>query len=199
MGARVSRASAGRAAPGGWELESLRGRFVEIGGGAASAGLTVCGRLVAEAQRAGGLTAWAGLTESCFFPPDWAAAGVDLESLAVVRTGDARQVWRVCDTLLRSGGFTLIAADVPGGIALPFSVQTRLAGLAQHHHAALIAITRDARGAEPRGSLVSLRAETDKRRAGHDCFACAARVVKDKRRPPGWTHEELCRGADGLC
>ena len=29
-------------------------------------------------------------------------------------------------------------------------------------------------------------------------FACTARVLKDKRRRPGWTHREVCRGPHGL-
>lgn len=185
--------------PDAWRLESLAGRFVELGGGADTAALTLCARLIAGAQQAGGLAAWVGLPASSFFPPDFAAAGVDLAALAVVRAADARQLWRACDTLLRSGGFALVVADIDGGIVLPFGVQTRLSGLAQHHGAALVALTRERRPEGPRSSLVSLRADTFKRRAGHDCFACGARVVKDKRGRPGWTHEELCRGTDGLC
>ncbi|HNR31644.1 MAG TPA: recombinase A, partial [Candidatus Hydrogenedentes bacterium] len=180
-------------------LETFLGRFVEIGGGSATAGLTLCARLICEAQRDGGMAAWVGGTCSSFFPPDLAAAGVDLAALAVVRVEDSGQQWRACDILLRSGGFVLVVADMAGGIGLPLSAQSRLAGLAQHHHAALIALTREIRREVSRGSLVSLRAETTKRRAGHDCFVCEARVVKDKRRAPGWAHEELRRGTDGLC
>src|SRR5690606_1315125 len=111
----------------------------------------------------------------------------------------AQRLWRACDTLLRSGGFVLVVADVQGDIALSFSAQTRLSGLAQHHRAALVALTRELRPEGPRSSLVSLRACTEKRRTGPDCFACEARIVKDKRRRPGWRHEELFRGTDGLC
>lgn len=182
-----------------WTVGGLAGRFVEVGGGPAAAGLTLCARLMVEAQCAGGLVAWVGGSSTGFYPPDLAAAGVDLGALAVVRVDEARKLWRVCDTLLRSGGFVLVVADVRGEIGVPFAAQTRLGGLAQRHNATLLALTRQARGEETRGSLVSLRAETDKRRTGHDGFLCRARVVKDKRRTPGWTHEEWCRGTDGLC
>lgn len=182
-----------------WSLDSLGGRFVEIGGGAAGAGLTLCARLLVEAQRGGGLAAWVGRATSIFFPPDLSAAGVDLATLAVVRVEDTRHVWRACDTLLRSGGFALVIADVQGDIALPFAAQTRLGGLAQHHNATLVALTRETRHEGARSSLVSLRADTEKQRTGHDCFACVAHIVKDKRRVPGWTHEEWRRGTDGLC
>lgn len=183
----------------GWTPEQLAGRFVEAGGGAATAGLTLGARLIAQAQRAGKLVAWVGASASTFYPPDLAAAGVDLAALVVVRAPDGRGVWRACDTLLRSGGFALVLADVQGEIGVPFAAQTRLGGLAQRHNATLLALTRQARPEETRGSLVSLRAETEKRRAGHDGFLCRARVLKDKRRTPGWTHEEWCRGTDGLC
>lgn len=182
-----------------WWLEVLAGRFVEVGGGPATAGLTLCARLMAQAQRERNLAAWVGTRGSVFYPPDLSAAGVDLAALVVVRAPDVRGLWRACDTLLRSGGFKLVVADVQGEVAAPFAAQTRLGGLAQRNHATLIALTRQSRREGPRGSLVSLRAETEKRRIGHDGFLCRARVVKDKRRAPGWTHEEWCRGTDGLC
>lgn len=182
-----------------WSIDGLAGRFVEISGGTATSGLTLCARLVVEAQRAGGLVAWVSTSASIFYPPDLAAAGVDLAALAVVRVADGRKLWRACDTLLRSGGFALVVADVQGDIGVPFAAQTRLGGLAQHHHATLVALTQETRREGARGSLVSLRAETRKRRAGHDCFACEARMVKDKRGVPGWVHEEWCRGTDSLC
>ena len=182
-----------------WTLGALAGRFVEMGGGPAAAGLTLCARLMVEAQRGGGLGGWVGGRGSVFHPPDLAAAGVDLGGVVVVRVDDARKVWRACDTLLRSGGFTLVVVDVQGEIGVPFAAQTRLGGLTQHHNATLIALTQAGRTEGARGSLVSLRAESDKHRAGHDSFLCVARVVKDKRGVPGWTHEEWCRGTDGLC
>lgn len=182
-----------------WGLEALLGRFVELSGGPATAGLSCCARLVAEAQRAGGLAVWLGEDRSAFFPPDLAACGVDLGALAVIRLAEGRALWRACDTVLRSGGFALVVVDAGGPLTLPFAAQTRLAGLAAHHHAALVALTRESPRHPVRGSLVSLRAETEKRRVGHDAFACAVRVVKDKRRLPGWSQEEVCRGTDGLC
>src|SRR5512147_2110212 len=62
----------------GWSLSSLAGRLVEISAGLAGAPLTLAFRLVLEAQRKGEPTAWVGRRESVFYPPDAAAAGVDL-------------------------------------------------------------------------------------------------------------------------
>lgn len=197
---RVPAGEAGRSAlEQGWTPGQLAGRFVEIGGGPATAGLTLCARLIAQVQGEGKLAAWVGTGASVFYPPDLAAAGVDLAALAVVRAPDARGLWRSCDTLLRSGAFALVVADVQGEIGVSFAAQTRLGGLTQRHNATLLALTRQTRPEQARGSLVSLRAETTKRRAGHDSFVCGAHMVKDKRGAPGWRHEEWCRGTDGLC
>lgn len=185
--------------PQEWGLPALAGRFIELNGGTAATTLSICTRLITETQRMGAVAVWVGGSRGVFFPPDLAANGVDLPSLAVVRLADTRQIWAACDTLLRSGGFALLLADVQGEIGLSLSEQTRLSAVAQRHNTALVAITRAAREDYPRSSLVSLRAETEKRRTGHDCFACEVRVTKDKRRVPGWASEELYRGADGLC
>jgi hypothetical protein len=48
------------------------------------------------------------------------------------------------------------------------------------------------------GSLASLRVVATRRRAGFDRFVVEVRAVKDKRRPPGWTATEECRGPAGL-
>jgi recombination protein RecA len=194
----LSKASATPAAIAPWGLEPLRGRFVELTGASATAGLSCVAGLLAEAQRAGGLAVWLGDTRAAFFPPDLAAAGVDLAALAVIRLPGLPQVWQACDIVLRSGGFALVVVDTGGPLTLPFGAQTRLAGLAAHHHAALVVLTRETPRHPVRGSLVSLRAETEKQRAGHDRFAAQVRVVKDKRRLPGWTQEEVFGGTDGL-
>lgn len=199
MGARVHVAADLAGQGMDWGVRMLAGRFVELWGGPDGAALTVCAGLVREAQASGALAAWVDDGRSSFFPPDFAAWGVDLAALAVVRAGDAAGLWRGCDLLLRSGAFGLVVADA-GEMALPLGMQSRLAGLAQRHQSALLALTRGrAGGGAGRGSLVSLRVTADKRRAGSECFVCRIRGVKDKRRAPGWTHEEYCHGPDGLC
>lgn len=182
-----------------WSLERALGQFVELTGGARTAALTVCAGLILETQQHGGLTGWIGSLGSIFYPPDLADSGVDLAALAVVHVGEGEKLWRACDTLLRSGGFRLVVLDLDAPMGFPLPVQTRLAGLAKHYHAALIALTRESRRHRPRGSFVSLRLETELRRAGHDCFVCEAQALKDKRGAPGWKHWEMCRGTDGVC
>ena len=184
-------------APTAWQLEAFEGRWSEISGGRDTSALTMTFRLVYEAQRAGEPVAWVQLRTSSFFPPDVADSGVDLQALAVVWVDGALQAARVADHLLRSGGFGLIVLDLGMQARLPLRAQTRLVGLAKKHATALLCIT-EKEPAEPSiGSLVSLRAQA-RRSSSQGNFRCKAEIVKDKRRGPGWSHREVCRGPDGL-
>ena len=182
-----------------WTLAGIAGRFIALDPcpESGTAALSLLAGLIREVQAAEGYAAWIAGPGRIFFPPDFAAAGVDLAALPIVRVPDAAKASRAADTLLRSGSFTLIVLDGDGQ-ALPLALQTRLAGLAHQHHTALVCL-RAPGEASTRGSLVSLRCTTQKRRTGHDCFSCELRAVKDKRQTPGWTHQELRHGPDGLC
>jgi recombination protein RecA len=181
-----------------WSLDALAGRFVEISGSAATATLTAVAMIVLEAQRRGRLAVWIGDLHSSFFPPDFAALGIDLRALPVVHAPEALSACRAADQLIRAGGFAVVVLDCGHGAEFSLSVQTRLAGLAKQHHAALVWITRRNQRA-PRSSLVSLRVDTERRRTGVARFTCEIRAVKDKHAAPGWTQREVCRGTDGLC
>lgn len=187
-------------APGGrWCLDALMGRFVELTGSEATAGLTAAGALIVETQRRGELAAWVGSRRSIFFPPDFAAMGVDLEALPVVQAEDAVASARAADTLLRTGSFTLIVMDLAPRSHLPLAVQTRLVGLANKHRTVLTCLTRNVGHDAPLGSLVSLRGETSRRRSDFDRFTYDIDVIKDKRWGPGWGCTEVCCGPNGLC
>lgn len=182
-----------------WSLDTLAGRLVEISGSAATAALTAAAELILEAQHRGESAAWVTDRESTFFPPDFAAAGIDLAALPVIQVADSGKVSKIADTLLRSGGFAIVVLDLGARMVLSIKNQTRLAGLAKKYHSALVCLTRKARQAPSLGSLISLRAEINKKRTSFDRFTCELRIVKDKRRGPGWRHVEVCRGTDGLC
>jgi len=196
--ARQLLASRAAGAGEGWRLDALPGRFVEISGGANTAALTCVATLLFEAQTRAEPVAWIAGRLSTFFPPDLADAGIDLAALPVVRARDSRQIVRAADHLLRSGGFGLVVLDLADAPPLPCAAQTRLAGLASHAHTALVCLTRKTPAAPSLGSLVSLRVDTAKARAKGDGFTCTYRVVKDKRRGPGWQQEEFRHGPDGL-
>jgi recombination protein RecA len=181
-----------------WTLDEVAGRFVEISGAAASAALTLTFTLIREAQARGEPVGWITLADSSFYPPDVAQGGADLAALVVVRLARADSIARAGEKLLRSGGFGVVVLDL-GAADIPRPLQTRLTGLAHHHHTALICLTEKTHGTFSLASLVSLRAHAEKKRLAGNRFACALRVLKDKRRGPTWNYEELYTGPAGLC
>jgi recombination protein RecA len=118
-------------------------------------------------------------------------------------------------------------SDLGQAAAVPLPLQGRLVRLAQRYDTALVCIT-DKPGESPSlGSMVSLRAEALRQlapaaaevepgepgAAAHgvelpvtSCgelgdggyFRCKIRVLKDKRRGPGWSHDEVVDGPAGL-
>ncbi len=182
-----------------WRLQTFMGRFGEISGAHACSPLTLAFRLVLEAQRSKEPVAWVGLRESSFFPPDVAAAGIDLETLVVVRVPEMQSVARAADFLVRSGAFGLVLLDLGPGAFMSIPFQTRLLGLARKHHTALVCLTEKEGRRPSLGSLVSLRVEARRTERLGDRYRCEALVLKDKRGRPGWKHREVCRGPDGLC
>lgn len=57
---------------------------------------------------------WVRTTDAVFFPPDVAAMGVDLASLAVVQAGGLRNALRATHHLLHSGAFGMVILDQHG-------------------------------------------------------------------------------------
>ncbi|HMG24514.1 MAG TPA: hypothetical protein VK607_24425, partial [Kofleriaceae bacterium] len=174
-----------------WGLEALRGRLVELSARGAAATLTAAIELVVEAQQASEPVGWVTLGSSSFYPPDVADSGVDLAALAVIRAHDATAAARAAERLLRSGGFGLVVLDFGGGstVDVPIAHQGRLVTLAQTHDAAVVCITEKPGDAPSLGSLVSLRAEALRLYAPEDSdrgYHVTLRVLKDKRRGPGW-------------
>src|ERR1044071_636308 len=183
--------------PTRWRLPDLAGRFVEISGFRSSATLSLTFGLVLDAQQRGEPVCWTTSAETCFYPPDVADFGVDLASLVVVRLATLDGIARAGEKLIRSGGFGLVVLDLGVG-DIPIPLQSRLTGLAHHHHAALVCITKKHGKMFSLGSLVSLRVHAERKKVGYNEFACALRVLKDKRRGRTWTHEEIHRGPPGL-
>ena len=184
--------------PAAWRLSAFHGRVGEISGSRATATLTLAFRLVLEAQRLGEPVAWVTGLASAFYPPDVASTAVDLDALVVVRASDVRLSARAADLLVRSGAFGLVVLDLGKEARVPPPVQARLVGLARKHHAAVVYLTEKEAERPSVGSLVSIRAEAARARRTGEQFLCEARILKDKRRGPGWSHEEACHGPDGL-
>lgn len=181
-----------------WSLKTLAGRMVEVSCDTAGASLTAATSLVLEAQGNAEPAVWIESGGSGFYPPDVAASGVDLNGLIVVRADTNTKAARAADHLLRSGGFALVILDLSHDANLAMSVQSRLSGLANTHHCAVVCLTRKKSDALSIGSLVSIRGETSVEKQGFDHFAWEIHVIKDKRRGPGWFHAGTCRGPEGL-
>lgn len=203
------------AEPPRFALAELAGRLVELSGDGASAALTLAMRLVWDAQQAGEPVAWLSSDGQLFYPPDAAESGVDLASLLVVRvtapllaagskkgtaadTPLGQRLASAAERLLRSGAFGLVVLDLGKDAVLSQSMQSRLLGLAQRHHAAVLCLTQKAESAASLGSLVSLHAQAVRVWLGKERFACELRVHKDKRRGPVWSEREVYRGPLGL-
>jgi recombination protein RecA len=202
--AELRPASGGDPAEARWGFAAVRGRLVELSARGASATLTAAIELVGEAQAQHEPVVWIALPAGTFYPPDVADSGIDLAALVVVRVPDALAAARTAERCLRSGAFGLVVIDL-GGLGgasearaqLPMAIQGRLVTLAQTHDAAVVCLTEKPGDAASLGSLVSLRAEALREHARPD-FAISVRVIKDKRRGPGWTHTQIRRGPAGL-
>jgi recombination protein RecA len=184
--------------PSHWALSEIAGRLIEISSSTTSASLSLTFSLVREAQEKGEPVAWVTGAESTFYPPDVARSGIDLAAVAVIRARARESIARAGEKLLRSGAFGLIVLDL-GRADIPMPLQSRLTSLAHHHHSALVCLTEKEPEAFSLGSLVSLRTHAKKKRTFENGFACALRVLKDKRRGPTWKHEQIYFGPAGLC
>jgi recombination protein RecA len=184
--------------PSLWTLGEVTGRFVEVSGSGATAALTLVFGLIREAQERREPVGWAMSMESFFYPPDVAQLGIDLSALVVVRVPKPESIARAGEKLLRSDAFGVVVLDL-GAADIPMPLQTRLAGLSHHHHAALVCLTAKEEKAFSLSSLISLRLHAGKTRTVDGRFACGLRALKDKHRGPTWNYQELCHGAAGLC
>lgn len=185
---------------GRWGLDAMRGRVVELSARGASATLTTAVELVLEAQLAAEPVAWVTLRNATFYPPDVADSGVDLAAMVVVRISDTTAAARAAEQLLRSGAFGLVVLDFGGGgdVEVPMAHLGRLVTLAQAHDAAVVCVTKKANDTPSLGSLISLRAEALRLRDGERGYDVSLRVLKDKRRGPGWTKMLKRRGPAGF-
>jgi recombination protein RecA len=196
-----------------WGLSALRGRIVELSARGASGTLTCAASLVLEAQSEGEPVAWIVpwcfdggsdvRTPGTFYPPDAADSGIDLSALVVVRAPSVIAAGRAAERLLRSGAFGLVVIDFgssnleAASARISDAMLGRLVSLAQANDAAVVCLTEKTRDAGSLGSLVSLRVEALRERAGSD-FEVTVRALKDKRRGPGWSRAIKARGPSGL-
>jgi recombination protein RecA len=194
---RVSARSLERIETPPLSLAALSGRLVELSGVGAQASLSIAMQWVLEAQKQGELAAWVQSKASCFYPPDAAAAGVDLSALPIVSLEQVAACARAAEQLLRSGAFALVVIDVPAGAQLPMAALSRLLGLAQKHGSALVLISEKKADAASFGSLVALRLHTTRVAQGNG-FSVCCEVLKDKSAGPGFCLSRPFQSLPGL-
>src|SRR5439155_22837109 len=119
------------------------------------------------------------------------------DALVIVRVPKPDDIDRAGEKLRGSGGFGLVVLDL-SNVDISMPLQSRLTGLAHHHHAGLVCITEKDQNTFSLGSLVSLRVQAERKSMPPNEFACTLRMLKDKRRGPTWTHEDLNCGVAGL-
>lgn len=171
-------------APAGtaWQGSALAGRIVELSGSTGRTS-TAVSMLLAK-QREGESVVWIEPTDGPLYPPDLAAAGVDLDALVIVRvpTKEGPEgLCRVAEWLVRSGGFGLLVMDLMGRTPAAHNPwQTRLSGLLRRHDAQLCVLSDSAAAAPSLGALVALRLEPTRQRDEDGSFVLSQRVLKNK-------------------
>jgi recombination protein RecA len=201
----------GETGPAPFALENLSGRLVELSSFGSGAPLSFAAGLILEAQLSGEPTAWIACGQSSFYPPDFARSGIDLDALPVLRVPDAASAARAADKLVRSGAFGLVVLDLvdSGGARgqnrqnrdVPSPLQSRLLALASRHATAIVFLTEKTSEAPSLGSLVSLRAQTRRRRLQEGRYSCDVEILKDKRHGLGTSASSpgsSCHGPAGL-
>ncbi len=200
-------------APAGRPLAQLAapGRIVELCGEAQT---TAAVTLLAQVQREGETAAWIQLAGGDLFPPDLAAAGVDVEALIVIHTptSDPAGQCRAAELLLRSGGFGLVFLDFGRGEPRGSTAwQGRLLGLARQHEARVVILRERVHKLAPSslGPLTSLRIASWLERSRHPddppgfrprtgCFSLRHEVLKNKSGGPIEPESTRIRGPWGF-
>ncbi|MEY4515488.1 MAG: hypothetical protein RLZZ450_7610 [Pseudomonadota bacterium] len=159
------------------------GQLLELSG-VTPGKLSTVARLIVRAQAEGEPIAWVGARdEAGFYPPDFAAAGIDLAALVVVRVPREQgphALVRASEVLLRSGAFGLLVVDfaeaaVPRG---ELAWQARLSGLVRRHEARMVLLTSSRCDDASLGPLIGLRVEPH---AAYQASARGARVLLTQR------------------
>ena len=123
------------------------------------------------------------LSSGGLFPPDLAAAGLDLDALVVVHvpTSDVTAGPRATELLLRTGAFGAVVLDLTER-ALPRGTawQGRLIGLAREHATRVLLLSPRRQDEPSLGALIAVRLEVARARVGPGRFRLDAHVLKDK-------------------
>lgn len=160
-----------------------RGRLIELTGGPGAASTSTAVQILLASQREGEPAAWIQPRGGALYPPDLAAAGLDLASLLVVHVppdAGSAGLPKAAELALRTGAFGAVAIDLssthpPRGDAW----LGRLAGLAREHDCRCV-LLGPADAAASLGPLVSLRLRARRERLTPGRYRVETDVLKDK-------------------
>lgn len=162
-----------------------RARLVELSGRHGCARTTTAVSCVIQAQARAELVAWVQPKDGSLFPPDLAAAGVDLDSLIAIhvpRHAGPFALVRAAEWLARSGAFGLTVIDLSDALPPGASAnwQGRLQGLLRQHDGRILLLTSNAHEDPSCGPLIGLRVEPQRGPLHSDRFEIQTRILKDK-------------------
>ena len=155
--------------------------------------------IIREVQTEGQTAAWVEAADSIFYPPDFAANGIDLAALPVVWVPDVRSGVRAAEHLLRSNSFGLLVIDLPPHTIIDQGRLGKLARMAELNQTAVILITGQEDGVSfTLGSIISLRLAGSRIAQNGAAYTCVISAVKDKKDSPGWQHTEVFYAPDSM-
>jgi len=170
-------------AGGSWSLDSLAGILCELSEEVPCGALSFCAEIIRGAQERGEPVAWVASTDSVFFPPDFAARGIDLRALAVIRAGGQTESLAAGEWLVKSGALGLLVVDCSGQWSVSDSALGRLQKLAERSQCAVVFLTRKPRSAPSLGSRIAVRGSVS--RSGPRPLQVQVHLDRDKRAAGG--------------
>ena len=178
---------------------NLVGRITEFNGSRNTPVLSFLSLLIKEVLVKGEPVVWVETADSIFYPPDFAANGIDLTALPVVWAPEVRDGIRAAEHLLRSNSFGLLIIDLPPHTIIDQGRLGKLARMADLNQTAVVLITGQEDGVSfTLGSIVSLRFVGSRMNRDNSTYTCTLSAVKDKRDAPGWRHMEVFHAPDGM-
>lgn len=179
---------------------NLVGRITELSAPRNAPVLSFLSLLIKEVEEKGEPVVWVEAADSVFYPPDFAANGIDLAALPVVWAPDVKGGLRAAEHLLKSGSFGLLVIDLPPHSIIDQGRLGKLARMADLNEVAVVLVTGQEDGVSfTLGSIVSLRFSGSKTCRNSSTYTCSISAVKDKRAVPGWSYVEVFHAPDGMC
>jgi recombination protein RecA len=179
-----------------------RGRLIELTGGADAAATSAAVQILLASQREGDPVVWVQPRGGSLYPPDLAAAGIDLASMLVVhvpKEAGSGGMPKAAELALRTGAFGAIALDLTS--ARPPRGEAwlgRLASLAREHDCRCV-LLGPADASASLGPLVSTRLRAHRRRVRPGRYRVETEVLKDKAGVmPSLGAPEVWRGPEGM-